>query len=156
MNVINIIQHNIMEYNDHSDRVTPVTIVVEESKNNNDIVKNTRAKNSRTENKFVKDPKNKPPKIKRKSINKSLKNNVWIQYCGKKFDSSCYVTWCKTRITPFTFEVGHDVPHSKNGTIELDNLRPICATCNKSMGNRYTITEWSKIVNPKTTTCSIL
>lgn len=92
----------------------------------------------------------KPKKNNRKHISKSLRNNVWLQHIGEKFKSECYVSWCQTTITPFTFEVGHDVPHSKNGTIEINNLLPICATCNKSMGNRYTITEWSMKVNRKT------
>jgi hypothetical protein len=48
-------------------------------------------------------------------------------------------------VTPFTFEVGHNVPRSKGGTDNLDNLRPICSSCNKSMGNQYTIDEFSDL-----------
>ena len=42
-------------------------------------------------------------------------------------------------ITPFTFEVGHNIPESKGGTLS------ICSRCNKSMGDSYTIDEFSKI-----------
>jgi 5-methylcytosine-specific restriction endonuclease McrA len=89
----------------------------------------------------------------RKPISKSLKNNVWIQHYGEKFKCKCSVTWCATTITPFTFEVGHNQPHSKGGTLDIDNLMPICSTCNKSMGDRYTITEFSQIATNKNNTC---
>lgn len=48
-------------------------------------------------------------------------------------------------MTPFTFEVGHNVPESKGGSSDLDNLKPLCPSCNKSMGNTYTIDEFSVI-----------
>ena len=89
----------------------------------------------------------------RKPISKSLKNNVWIQHYGEKFKCKCSVKWCATTITPFTFEVGHNQPHSKGGTLDIDNLMPICSTCNKSMGDRYTITEFSQIATIKNNTC---
>jgi 5-methylcytosine-specific restriction endonuclease McrA len=92
----------------------------------------------------------KQPKKSRKAISKSLKNNVWLQYYGEKFTCKCSVTWCVTPINPFTFEVGHNMPHSKGGTLDIDNLKPICSTCNKSMGDRYTIDEFSKLANNKT------
>ena len=46
-------------------------------------------------------------------------------------------------MTVFEFEVGHNIPESKGGTLDLDNLRPICHQCNIGMGNQYTIDEWS-------------
>jgi 5-methylcytosine-specific restriction endonuclease McrA len=54
------------------------------------------------------------------------------------------VTWCPVRITPFSFEAGHNVPYSRGGMTTLENLRPICMLCNRSMGNKYTIDEFSK------------
>jgi len=89
----------------------------------------------------------------RKTVSKSLKNNVWIQQYGEKFRCKCSVEWCVTTITPFTFEVGHNKPHSKGGKLEIDNLLPICSTCNKSMGDRYTIDEFSKIATIKNNPC---
>jgi 5-methylcytosine-specific restriction endonuclease McrA len=100
--------------------------------------------------------KTKKPNIPRKTISKSLKNNVWIQQYGEKFRCKCSVEWCATVITPFTFEVGHNKPHSKGGTLEINNLMPICSTCNKSMGDRYTITQFSKIATRKNPCCCIL
>jgi 5-methylcytosine-specific restriction endonuclease McrA len=82
-------------------------------------------------------------KMKKKHISASLKTSVWIHYVGQKFNGYCCVEWCKTNLTPFTFEVGHNIPESKGGSTTIDNLRPICSQCNKSMGNKYTITEYS-------------
>lgn len=80
----------------------------------------------------------------KKQIPKALKTAVWLTYVGRKFEAKCYVSWCKTVITPFSFETGHNVPESKGGQTSLGNLRPICSQCNKSMGNRFTIDEFSK------------
>lgn len=81
----------------------------------------------------------------KKHIPKALKTAVWLTYVGRKFDTKCYVSWCKTIITPFSFETGHNIPESKGGETSVANLRPICAMCNKSMGNRYSIDEFSRI-----------
>ncbi len=79
----------------------------------------------------------------------SLKHNVWLVYIGKKYEAKCHVVWCHNVLTPFTFEAGHNIPFSKGGETSLDNLRPICSDCNKSMGNRYTIDEFSEAFKPK-------
>ena len=82
-------------------------------------------------------------------IPSSLKHNIWIKYIGEKYEGKCGVTWCVNKITPFTFEAGHNIPYSKGGSTTIDNLRPICSDCNKSMGNRYTIDEYSEIFKDK-------
>lgn len=82
----------------------------------------------------------------KKSIPKALREAVWIQHCGdRNFKHKCLVKWCETMMTPFSYEVGHDVPESKGGTIDIDNLRPICAKCNRSMSDTYTIDEFSNL-----------
>lgn len=75
----------------------------------------------------------------------ALREQVWLAWCGKRFRHKCLVVWCENIITPFTFEVGHNIPESKGGPTELSNLRPICAKCNRSMGDQYTIDEFSKL-----------
>ena len=77
-------------------------------------------------------------------IPKSLREQVWLKVCGESFRKKCSVTWCTNSITPFRFEAGHIIPESKGGATHIDNLLPICSQCNKSMGNRYTILEFSK------------
>jgi hypothetical protein len=81
---------------------------------------------------------------KRRKVTASLKKNIWLKCNGTQFESKCHIAWCKNIITPFSFEAGHNIPHSKGGDISIDNLFPICGCCNKSMGNKYTIDEYSR------------
>jgi len=81
----------------------------------------------------------------KKKIPKALREQVWRVYCGETFNKKCNVNWCENIITPFTFETGHNIPESKGGTLDIDNLRPICSNCNKSMGSSYTIDEFSDL-----------
>lgn len=74
----------------------------------------------------------------------SLRHNVWLKCNGKNFEAKCHVGWCKNIVTAFSFECGHNVPESKGGETSIENLVPICSACNKSMGNRFTIDEFSK------------
>jgi len=83
-----------------------------------------------------------PPKA---TIPKALREQVWITNVGPAFQTKCLVHWCQNKITVFDFEVGHNIPESKGGTLEIRNLRPICSRCNKSMSDNYTIDEWNKL-----------
>ena len=42
-------------------------------------------------------------------------------------------------INVFDYHVGHDTQNDEGGTLDIDNLKPICARCNLSMSNNYTI-----------------
>ncbi len=84
------------------------------------------------------------PATRKVKIPASLKAEVWQRYVGDLYTAKCAVTWCSSHVTPFTFEAGHNIPESKGGETNVDNLRPICGKCNKAMGNRYTIDEYSK------------
>ena len=79
------------------------------------------------------------------SIPKALREQVWLQNMGEKFKGKCSVSWCENEINIFDFTVGHNIPKSKGGSDRLSNLKPICARCNSSMGNRYTIDEWDDV-----------
>ncbi len=79
----------------------------------------------------------------KKKIPKALAEQVWLSRMGRKFEGRCCVSWCKNRITVFDYESGHNIPESKGGKTTLDNLVPICARCNRSMGDRYSIDEWN-------------
>lgn len=69
----------------------------------------------------------------RKSIPTSVKKKLWIDYNGKKYKGACFV--CKEIIDINNFEAGHVIPASQNGSDNIRNLRPICKSCNRSMGN---------------------
>jgi len=84
----------------------------------------------------------------KEKIPKALREQVWLTHIGKKYDSKCYIPWCKNKITVFDFQSGHNVPESKGGSTDLTNLRPICSRCNSSMNDTYTIDEWIKLSKP--------
>ena len=70
------------------------------------------------------------------NIPAAVRRTVWNTYVGEEFGrTECYVG-CKTKITQMTFECGHVEAESKGGLTIVDNLRPICSSCNRSMGTR--------------------
>jgi 5-methylcytosine-specific restriction endonuclease McrA len=73
----------------------------------------------------------------------ALREQVWIKSMGHRFDGKCKVTWCRNRVSVFDFQCGHNIPESRGGHTTLENLLPICARCNLSMGSQYTIDEWN-------------
>lgn len=82
---------------------------------------------------------------KKAQIPRALREQVWIQNIGNKFETKCLVEWCQNKMNPFDFHVGHNIPESRGGQTNISNLKPICARCNLSMGSQYSIEEWSKI-----------
>ncbi len=82
-------------------------------------------------------------KKRKQHIPLAVRQAVWVEQFGEKFKHKCYVSWCHRMISCFDFEVGHNIPESKGGTLDLNNLLPICHQCNIGMGNQYTITDWS-------------
>ena len=82
---------------------------------------------------------------KKQTIPKAVREQCWLTTVGKKYESKCYVRWCKNTMTVFDFHVGHDKPESKGGTLDIENLKPICARCNLSMSDNYTIQEWTEL-----------
>ena len=99
--------------------------------------------------------KKKNKKYQKKNIPKAIREQCWIQSFGEVFNHSCYINWCENEINVFDFHVGHDKPESKGGTLNVDNLKPICARCNLSMSNNFTIKEWNKL-NGKQNVCCII
>ena len=107
--------------------------------NNNKNNNNNNNKNNNNTNNHVKS---------KEQIPKRIRELVWTTYNGEVFTSKCYVSWCTNKINVFSFQTGHDIPESKGGTLDIDNLKPICGSCNLSMSNKYSITEWSKLIKP--------
>lgn len=70
---------------------------------------------------------------KSRKISKAKRRRVW-QKRNKNTSliGKCFVCQCK--IDYDTFESGHIVSHFWGGSISIDNLEPICSTCNKDMG----------------------
>ena len=75
-------------------------------------------------------------KYRKTNIPAALRRTVWNTHIGEDIGSTeCYVG-CKSKITQLTFECGHVEAESKGGLTTIDNLRPICSSCNRSMGTR--------------------
>ena len=64
-----------------------------------------------------------------------LRKQVWEFYSlnPKNTTNPCFV--CQDKINVWDFECGHVQSHAEGGPISLENLRPICGSCNKSMGS---------------------
>jgi len=108
------------------------------------------AKRKRGRNKkkpITEQPKPTPPpkKKKKQHIPIALREQVWIHTMGRVFEGKCPTTWCQNRLTVFDFQSGHNIPESKGGPTNLQNLIPLCSRCNQSMGNEYTFDQWCKI-----------
>ena len=87
-------------------------------------------------------------------IPKAIRQQVWLKYNGDNFHNKCYIKWCTNKITVFNYHVGHNIPESKGGTIEIGNLRPICSNCNLSMSSKFTIDQWNDLSHKRKSFCS--
>ncbi len=85
----------------------------------------------------------------KQKIPKALREQVWLRYIGRKYDTKCTIQWCQNRITVFDFHIGHNIPESKGGSLDIYNLLPICSRCNASMGNVFSISEWDILSRPR-------
>ena len=68
-------------------------------------------------------------------IPKRIRDLVWNTYIGDNVaQSKCCC--CSTKVISMQdFHCGHVIARSKGGSNEIDNLRPICHSCNLSMNN---------------------
>jgi HNH endonuclease len=74
-------------------------------------------------------------KYKKKAVPKSVRSISWRKYMGHVLDAPCYC--CKTTmISGDSFHAGHVIAEKNGGKATVENIRPICATCNLSMGTR--------------------
>jgi hypothetical protein len=64
-----------------------------------------------------------------------LRKACWETWIGKSAtESPCWL--CEERmIDVWNFHAAHCIPASRDGPMLVANLRPLCATCNLSMGN---------------------
>ena len=71
----------------------------------------------------------------RQKISKTLRTQVWNKYYTLDVGSvKCSICSVHT-ISQLDFECGHIISHANGGPTNLDNLRPICNQCNKSMSS---------------------
>ena len=68
------------------------------------------------------------------TIPKTLKINVWNNYIGKEVGSAKCMCCQECEIIQGHFEAGHVISERNGGATNIENLRPVCSLCNKSMG----------------------
>ena len=70
---------------------------------------------------------------KKERIPAAVRNTVWLKYIPDKNDARCFC--CKLeKITTANWHCGHITSEKNGGKVHINNLRPICAGCNCSMG----------------------
>jgi hypothetical protein len=73
---------------------------------------------------------------KRKNIPKHVKTLVWNKYIGSDVAQADCVSCRSEKISIRNFHCGHVVSEAAGGDVTINNLRPICAACNLSMGTK--------------------
>jgi 5-methylcytosine-specific restriction endonuclease McrA len=72
----------------------------------------------------------------RRQIPKLIRGEVWKTYHGNSIKGACYC--CKRDLDAFdSWNLGHVVSRFHGGADTLHNLRPLCGSCNKSMGTDH-------------------
>ena len=75
-------------------------------------------------------------RYKKKSIPLVLKRRLWDKYFGEQ-NGIALCPCCKlTQISTFSFHCGHIISERMGGSLILDNLIPLCQSCNSSMGTK--------------------
>jgi len=85
------------------------------------------------------DEEKKELKKKKQSIPKNVRVIVWNHYIGEDIIKHKCLCCKKVTISNTNFEVGHVISEKNGGTHEINNLRPICFSCNHSMGTENMI-----------------
>lgn len=75
-----------------------------------------------------------PTPIKKNKIHHTIRIKVWNKHIGVEVGRALCLCCKKNHITQHQFICGHVVSHAQGGEIDIDNLRPICSTCNRDMG----------------------
>jgi DNA repair exonuclease SbcCD ATPase subunit len=73
-------------------------------------------------------------KYKKKAIPKALKNKVWDKYIGIDIGQTKCLCCKITNISQLNFHCGHIISEKCGGELTMENLKPICGSCNGSMG----------------------
>lgn len=73
-------------------------------------------------------------KKRKEKIPAGLKRAVWNYYVGEPHGLAYCFAGCHGLISQTNFACGHLVAEKHGGRLVLQNLRPICTTCNSSMG----------------------
>jgi 5-methylcytosine-specific restriction endonuclease McrA len=76
-----------------------------------------------------------PLRYSKKQIPKAVKSHIWDHYIGRHINEHRCLCCKKAYIRNTDFVTGHVISEANGGTLEINNLRPICAVCNNGMGH---------------------
>jgi 5-methylcytosine-specific restriction endonuclease McrA len=83
-------------------------------------------------------------KYKKGSIPKAVKRSVWDKWVGKDIGTTKCLCCKHQEIRQIEFHCGHILAEKNGGDTNVNNLMPICAQCNLSMGT-MNIKEFQKL-----------
>jgi HNH endonuclease len=83
----------------------------------------------------------------KKPIPPKMKGDIWSTHMGNVLKSKCYACLISD-IAATSYHAGHIESEAKGGEITVRNIRPICQSCNSSMGTNHMF-EWLKDQNMK-------
>jgi hypothetical protein len=72
----------------------------------------------------------------KRAIPKKLKIDVWNYYVSEEIGKTKCMCCQSSEIIQGHFEAGHVISERDGGPTNIENLRPVCSLCNKSMGAR--------------------
>ena len=72
----------------------------------------------------------------KKYIPKKVKNDAWDKYIGKTVAVAPCLCCRRTEIEQKKFTAGHIISEFNGGKVTLDNIVPICDSCNLSMATQ--------------------
>ena len=106
----------------------------EEKIKNDKIIEEQEEKEKIKNDKIIEEQEEKIKNQKKKNIPKNVKTNIWNTYIDANIPRHKCLCCKKSIILNTEFHVGHVISEFHGGTLEINNLRPICASCNYSMG----------------------
>lgn len=77
----------------------------------------------------------KKTRAKRTSVYKNVKSDSWDKYTNKQFAVHC-ICCNYNQITVHNFHAGHIISHANGGSSSIDNIMPLCSSCNLSMSSK--------------------
>ena len=78
----------------------------------------------------------KEKKPRKKTIPVALKRKVWDHWVGEQIGKTKCPCCKLTDITQLNFSCGHINAEANGGSLHVTNLRPVCGSCNSSMGTK--------------------
>jgi 5-methylcytosine-specific restriction endonuclease McrA len=122
-----------VQHNNHVD----VLIVLLQQKDDELTMMRKEVERLQEENKRLKEDK--PPQARPKHAKGNISSTVrilcWNTHIGEEIAKTKCMCCKNLYITQHNFECGHVVARCDGGTLEINNLRPICHKCNNSMGS---------------------